>query len=287
MRLLVAIDGSNQSMDAVHALAHFTPPEELTLVHALPLPDLDHPMITPELRDKVVREIEDKLRQQGQALIDKSLKELPQDFGPAQQIHEIGSPAHVILETTQSARPDLIILGARGLGSIKELVLGSVSHRVIMHAPCSILVTKRPLPSLQKILLPFEGEEDTNIAVTFLSAKPFRHPVEIQVMTVWPQPQVPWPVTIGQSKLIEERAIEHGQGKMDTLAARLRSIGYQATSYMGLGDPSYAILEQQRANKSDMILMGSHGRRGISRFLLGSVSHSVLHNADCPVLIVR
>ena len=106
-------------------------------------------------------------------------------------------------------------------------------------------------------------------------------------MLVWPQPQTPWPLTLGESKLLEEQATTHAQEQLDTLSVKLGTLGYPATTYVGLGDPSYAIMEQQRVYKADMIMMGSHGRRGISRFLLGSVSHNVLHHADCPVLIVR
>jgi len=287
MKLLVAIDGSTQSMNAVHALAHFKPPEELTLVHALTLPELDHPMITSEVRDQVRDNIEKQLRQKGNALLANAVQDLPRDFGPAQQIHQIGSPAQVILETAQSALPDVILIGARGLGKMKELLLGSVSHRTVLHAPCSTVIFKDPLASLRKILLPVEGEEDAHVAFKFLAEKPFRESVEIQLMLVWPQPQTPWPITLGQSKLIEEHAITHAQEQLDSLTVKLGTMGYPATSYVGLGDPSYAILEQQRANKADMIMMGSHGRHGISRFLLGSVSHSVLHQADCPVFIIR
>ncbi len=287
MKLLVATDGSTQSMDAVHALAHFRPPEELTLVHALTLPELDHPMIKSEIRDQVRDEIEKKLREEGNALLFKAVQELPQDFGPAQQIHQIGSPAQVILETTQSAHPDVILLGARGLGKVKELMLGSVSHRTVLHAPCSTFILKGPLPSLEKVLVPIEGEEDAHVAFKFLAMKPFRKSVEIQLMFVWPQPQSPWPITLGQSKLLEEHAIAHAQEQLDALSLKLGTMGYPATTYVGLGDPSYAIMEQQRANKADVIMMGSHGRRGISRFLLGSVSHNVLHQADCPIFIVR
>ena len=287
MKLLVAIDGSPQSMDAVHGLAHFRPPEELTLVHALTLPELDHPMITSEVRDQVRDDIEKTLHEEGNALLAKTVQDLPQEFGPVEQIQQIGSPAQVILETAQSSHPDLIMLGARGLGPMKELMLGSVSHRTVLHAPCSTLIFKGPLPCVQKMLLPIEGEEDAQVAFKFLALKPFREPLEIQLMRVWPQPQTPWPITLGQSKQLEEHAITHAQEQLDSLALKLETMGYPATTFVGLGDPSYAILEQQRANKANMIMMGSHGRRGISRFLLGSVSHNVLHQAHCPVLIVR
>jgi nucleotide-binding universal stress UspA family protein len=146
---------------------------------------------------------------------------------------------------------------------------------------------KTPLSKLKRILWPIEGEEDTAAALKFLAKKPFREPVTIDVMTVWPQPQLPWPATLGQSKLLEERAIEHAQEMLDTIITELATIEYQGTVHVGIGNPSYAILEQQRRTTPDLILMGSHGRRGLSRFLMGSVSHAVLHRASCPVLIVR
>ena len=287
MKLLVAIDSSTQSMAVIDALAHFKPPEELTLVHALTLPEIDHPMITSDVRDQVRDDIEKKLRQEGNALLAKTAQELPKDFEPAQQVHQVGSPAEVILETAQSAQPDMIVLGARGIGRVKELMLGSVSHRTVLHAPCSIFIMKGSLPSLQRVLLPLEGEEDAQLALQFLATHPFRESVEIQLMKIWPQPQTPWPLTLEQNKLLEEHAITHAQEHLDELSRQLGTMGYIATSYVGLGDPSYAIIEQQRANQADMIMMGSHGRRGLSRFLLGSVSHSVLHEATCPVLILR
>lgn len=287
MRLLLAIDGSQQSNEAVQALSHFASPEELTLVHALDLPDLDHPMITPDMRKQTLGEIEDRLRPEGEALLDQAVASLPQDFGTVNRIHEIGSPADVILETARSAKSNLIILGARGLGSIKELVLGSVSHRVVMHASCPTLVVKSPIRNLRRILLPIEGKEDAEVAGKFLAGQPFREPVEITVMTVWPTPRLPWPITLGHSKLMEEKAIEHAHHVVDEITEQLKQLNYHGTAYVGLGEPAFAIIEQQRALKPDLILIGSHGRRGVSRFLLGSVSHAVLHQASCSVLIVR
>ena len=146
---------------------------------------------------------------------------------------------------------------------------------------------KSPLQAIKNILLPVEGEADAEAALKFLASHPFKTSVNIEVMAIWPQPQVPWPITLGQTKLLEERAIDHAQERLDGITTRLSSMNYQSTSTVGLGDPAFAILEQARVRKPDFIMMGSHGRRGISRFLLGSVSHAVLHRAHCPVLIVR
>jgi nucleotide-binding universal stress UspA family protein len=287
MKITVAVDGSSCSGYAVEALAHLAPPEELVLVHALNLPDFNYAMITPELRAEVKADMEAKLRKEGEGILTHAQEHLPSDFSQVQRIHQVGHPVNAILETAQSAKSHLIILGARGLGQVKELVLGSTSHRVLMHAPCSIMIIKEPLTRLKKILLPIEGQEDINVALQFLALQPFREAVAIDVVAVWPQPQLAWPVTLGQSKLLEMHAIEEAQDRMKSVTDKLTRMNYSSEAKVGMGDPAFAILEQAKASQADLILMGTHGRGGFARFLMGSVSHSVLHQADCPVLIVR
>ncbi len=287
MKIVVAIDGSPSSNHAVQALAHLAPPEEFVLVHAIALPDFNYAMISPELRTEIQAEMAAKLRKEGEGILSQAREKLPTDFPKVQEIHQIGHPVDVILETANSSKSHLIILGARGLGAFKELVLGSTSHRVLMHAPCSTMVIKEPVPRLKKILLPVEGEEDIAIALQFLARQPFREPVDIDVIAVWPQPQLAWPITLGQTKLLEMKAIEEAQDRMKSVTERLTRMNYSSQTKVGMGDPAFAILEQAKASQADMILMGTHARGGLARFLIGSVSHSVLHQAACPVLIVR
>jgi nucleotide-binding universal stress UspA family protein len=287
MRIVVPVDGSSCSISAVQAIAHFTPPEELTLVHALHLPDFNYPMITPDLRAEALEEIKSQLRKDGEEILDEARKHLPANFSHVQQVHQIGHPVDVIVETTRSAHANLIVLGARGLGTVKELILGSVSHRVLMHSPCSTMIIKAPVTQLRKILFPIEGREDAEAALQFLALQPFRQPVEVEVFTVWPQPQLSWPTTTGQSDLLETQAIEEAQDRMTVITDRLKQINISCQAHVGIGNPAYAILEQAKAAQSDLIIMGTHGRGGFSRFFMGSVSHSVLHQTPCPVLIVR
>jgi nucleotide-binding universal stress UspA family protein len=287
MRIVVGVDGSSCSTSSLQALAHFTPPEELTLVHALHLPDFNYPMITPDLRAEAQEEVKAQLRQEGEAILDEARRHLPADFFHVQRIHQTGHPVDVIVETARSARSNLIMVGARGLGPVKELILGSVSHRVLMHAPCSTMIIKAPLTQLRKILLPIEGQEDAEAALQFLALQPFRPRVEVEVFTVWPQPQLSWPTTVRQSDLLEIQAIEEARERMKSITDQLTQMNIGNQAHVGIGNPAYAILEQAKASQSDLIMMGTHGRGGLSRLLMGSVSHSVLHQAPCPVLIVR
>lgn len=287
MRITAAVDGSEHSTNSLQTLAHFAPPEELTLVHAMDLPDLNYPLITPELRAEAIEDLKTQLQREGEGMLDQAQKSLPPDFSNVQRIHQIGHPVDVILETAQSSQSHLITIGARGLGGFKELILGSVSHRVLLHAPCSAMVTKEPCPKLQNILLPIEGQEDIEVALQFFKRQPFRHPVHIDVFAVWPQPQLPWPVTLGQSKLLEAQAIEEARKRMEVVTQQLTAMKYSCESSVGLGDPAFAIHEQAKALDSHLIVMGTHNRGGLSRFLMGSVSHAVIHQTTCPVILVR
>ncbi len=287
LKIIVAVDGSTNSGYALQALAQFALPTELVLVHALNLPEVNYAMVTPELRAEFQSSMKKKLREEGQQILTDAQEQLLPDISQVQHIHQEGHPVDVILETAQSAKAHLIILGARGLGQIKELILGSTSHRVLMHAPCSTMILKEPLTQLTKILLPIEGDEDTNAALQFLALQPFRKAVAIDVFAVWAQPQLAWPVTLGQSKLLETHAIEEAQDRMKSVTDKLAKMGYTAEAKVGMGDPAFAILEQAKASEADMIVMGTHGRGGLARFFTGSVSHTVLHQAPCPVLMVR
>lgn len=287
MRIVVAVDGSPCSTYCLQGLAHFTPPEELTLVHALHLPDFSYPMMTQDLRANVQEEVRLHLQKTGEEILKDARNRLPADFAQVQQVHQIGHPVDVIVETARSAGAHLLMLGARGLGPVKEVVLGSVSHRVQLHAPCSTLIVKAPMPQLQKILFPVEGLEDAEAALHFLALQPFRQPVEVEVFTVWPQPQFSWPLSVGQSDTLELQAIEEAREHMKPITDRLMQMNFACRAHVGIGDPAFAILEQANASHSDLIIMGTHGRGGFSRFLMGSVSHSVIHHTSLPILIVR
>ena len=287
MKIIVATDGSPFSTYALKTLAHFAPPEECTLVHALALPDLNYPLITPDVREEALRTTTDRLRQEGEKILGEARNQVPSDFPKVEQVHQIGHPVDVILETARSSHANLIILGARGLGRIKELILGSTSHRILLHASCPTLVVKTPITQIRKILLPIEGEEDADMAVRFLELRPFRQTVEIQVFSVWPQPQLAWPTTVGLSKVMEVQALEEAQARLDGITRRLLNMNYSCQSQVGLGDPAMAILEQAKSFQPDLIMMGTHHRGGLSRFLMGSVSHSLHHQSNHPILLVR
>ncbi len=288
MRILVAVDGSNESLYAARAIEHLSHANQVTVLHALNVPRVAYPLGgEPTIMEDLSRTIEQSMREDGERLLERVSSLLLTDTGPLTKRIEKGSPAEVILSVAEKDKADLIVLGSRGLGPVKELLLGSVSHRVVTHALCPTLVVNRPVRSLRHVLLAVQGPEDAAAMTAFLARRPFRNPVELTVLTALPFDRPLFPAGFTKVDEAIERFVAGARSFVEKVVSDLGSLQISARERILVGAPAVAILEEATAAKPDLILMGSHGRRGITRFVLGSVSHAVLHRSPCPVLIVR
>jgi len=283
MKTLLAVDGSDNSYEAVHALKYFSRAEQLTLLHALDVPRPAYPIMLPKLAEEHYKTLEQSMQKDGERLLDRVQSLLPMQAGPSTKHLRIGSPAEVIVSMAEDQKADLIVMGTRGLGPIKERLLGSVSHRILTLAPCATLIVNGPVKAMKQILLPLEGPFDAEAAIRFLQLKPFHDAIEVSLLTVLPSTQPPGPADAAAATAAAE-ILEEQAAYIEGVAERLRAIGYQAHGVAVLGIPSTVILQEAVTLRSDLILMGTRGRQGITRFVLGSVSHAVLHKTPCPVL---
>ena len=283
MKTLLAVDGSDNFYEAVHGLKYFARAEQLTLLHALDFPRPAYPMILPKVAEESYKALEQSMREDGERLLDRVQALLPMHAGPSTKQLGFGPPTEVILSMAEDQKADLIVMGARGLGPVQERLLGSVSHRILTLAPCATLIVNGPVKAMKQILLPLQGPFDAEAAIRFLQLKPFHDATAITLLTVLPETTPPWPgdaaAAAASAEILEKQA-----DYIDGVAERLRAIGYQAHGVAVVGTPSTMILRQATTLRSDLILMGTRGRQGITRFVLGSVSHAVLHQMPCPVL---
>lgn len=284
---MLAVDGSEHSYEALRALAHFAPADQVIVLHALDVQLSAYPMMVPETVRDLREVIERHMRAEGERLLDRVTAMPPLSGGNVSRRLESGSPAELIVTIAEEERVDLIALGARGGGAVHELVLGSVSHRVLTHATCPTLIVKAPIRSLRRVLLPVQGGEDAEAAVKFLTTKPFRKPVDVTVLTVVPLGEQMWPEGIGNIEGFRETALAGARSFVEEVASRLSALQYAATGVARIGFPSLEIIREAMVANADLILMGCRGRRGLTRFLLGSVSHAVVHRATRPVLVFR
>jgi len=282
MKTLLAVDGSDHSYEAAQALKYLARAEQLTLLHVLDVPRPAYPMMPPEVAGELSTTLEQSVREDGERLLDRIQSLLPLHAGPSTKHLRIGLPAEVIAWMAGEQKADLIVMGARGLGPVKERLLGSVSHRILTLAPCATLIVHGPVKAMKQILLPLQGPYDAEAAIRFLQLKPFHDAVELTLLTVLPSTEPPWPVdtaAAASSEILEKQA-----DYIEGVAERLQAIGYQAHGVAVVGTPAAMILQTASTLRSDLILMGTRGRQGIARMVLGSVSHEVLHKMPCPVL---
>ena len=86
---------------------------------------------------------------------------------------------------------------------------------------------------------------------------------------------------------LDRQAREWSMRQLDRLVARAKKQGVKAVRMLRKGDPAAQIVAGCRASKSDLIVLGTHGRRGLPKFFLGSVAERVVSMASCPVVTVR
>jgi nucleotide-binding universal stress UspA family protein len=132
-RILVAYDGSEsarRALDQAAALANEHPVTVVSVAELLPQFGRAAAMLRPEEDEKPKRELAEAV----QILADRGVK--------ASAIERRGDPSDLIIDTAKQEGADLIVLGTRGLSPIKSWMLGSVSTRVLHHAPCDVLVVR-------------------------------------------------------------------------------------------------------------------------------------------------
>jgi nucleotide-binding universal stress UspA family protein len=126
--------------------------------------------------------------------------------------------------------------------------------------------------SKRRVLLATDGSETALTAAEALAARPWPEGSEFRIVTV----EEPW--------LISPPTVVIN---IDSAEQVLASAGLKPSVVVLSGNPKEAILEEARTWDADLIVVGSHGRRGFKRFLLGSVSEAVAMNAHCSVVVVR
>ena len=285
MRILVAVDWSDETFAAVQAVGRMYFPDELALIHAVDVTPFESPVFAPHIAKEAYADVRQAMVQSGEQLLEQTAALAPAGVKSTRRLCELGEPADVVLDAARAAAADLLVLGTRSRGRLAELVLGSVSHRVLLHAPCSTLIVKKPLQTLRRALVAVEGREDAEQIRAWLRSHPFTKPIDLKVLHVLPNLHFGDPATeLSYASWVEQT--EQAAGRLlDELKASLPGDHYAVTTQVIAGFPSQAIAEASR--DCDLVIVGSHGRSGVRRFLLGSVSHAVVHRVDCPILVVR
>ncbi|TVR29747.1 MAG: universal stress protein [Nitriliruptor sp.] len=280
--MLVGIDGSPDSRAALRWAATVARARGLPL-HALwswEYPSDAVVSVGPlELGDpeEVTRAVEAEMR----AVVEAELGEAAADV--TLQVGR-GPAAAALLRAARNGTV-MIVVGSRGLGGFKGLLLGSVSRQLCEHAPCPVTVLRRgavtQLERLNRIVVGIDGSEESLRALRAGQDLATRVGAELIVANVVvPGPTAEYPVMVPE--LDEAAAREQVEQWCRTLAADrpLPEIEMRA------GDARNELLQVVRDRSADLLVVGSRGHGPVGRLLLGSVATWLVGHSDVPVTVV-
>lgn len=217
----------------------------------------------------------------------------------------VGYPAAELAECADREKPDLMVLGARGLRAALGILLGGVVQQIVEYALWPVLVVRAPYQGLRTILLVTDGSAYSQRALEYLAALPLPAAVAIKVAHVLPPLPVPvhlthtWPAAIEAVSSIPDNQAEkavsrqaeeeerEGQILLDRSVEALHERGVEAGSVLLRGDAATEIIEYVKAHQVDLIVAGSRGLSTMKRLLVGSLSRKLVHYAGCSVLLVK
>lgn len=216
----------------------------------------------------------------------------------------IGYPRTAIPEFAKRWGADFILIGSHGGRGLARFLLGSVAQAVVREAPCSVEIVRRGVQgpsgagSEWKILLATDGSDCAKTAARSIGERPWPSGASIRIMSVAP-PFMPI-ADAGTAYFEASQAAEVVQTVEAEMQLRavdavvqaqeiLRQAGVQWTekAHPISGDPKRVIVEEASKWGATMIVVGSHGRHGIDRLMMGSVSEFVATHAHCSVEVIR
>jgi nucleotide-binding universal stress UspA family protein len=265
-KLLVATDGSMFSKSAVREAVNLAKicSGKLYVVSVVKT-NLEYESIVPQIVEKE----EEKMRQHLESVKDRASKE-----GVDCEIisHRSEEPYQDIVDEAEKNQADMVIMGTHGRTGLKRLMMGSVTAKVIGHATCNVLVV--PLDAkieCGNILVATDGSKYSEAAVSEAIGIAKRCGGSLTVISVASSDAEI--LSAGDYvKEVSELAEKEGI-KTDGLAVK--------------GIPYKAIVDASKRERADLIVVGSHGRTGLERLLMGSVTERVIGHSESAVLVVK
>ncbi|MFG1905637.1 universal stress protein [Kribbella sp. NPDC048928] len=198
-----------------------------------------------------------------------------------------GAAAPTLLSQAHAAQ--LVVVGSRGLGGFRGLLVGSVSATVAAHAPCPVIVvhphrdgTAFPVSPVGRVVVGVDGSDVSAAAIRFAFQEAERRRVGITAVHAamptrqHPSLQVPADIVEQVDQQLFAAAME---------SERVLVPGIDVETKLVHSHPAQALIDE--ADGAELIVVGSRGRGGFTGMLLGSVSQAVLHHAPCPVAVVH
>jgi len=306
-KLLIPYDGSGYAHGALRELRSSGLPHNANVI-IISVSEIFLPLIEPAPTNPPDREVADYVRKHREQ-VERNVAEARSN---ASEAHEeliryfpnwsidvevvSGSPAHEILQTAEKFKPDIIVVGERGLSSDQSTGLGSTSQTVLSDAKCTVRITRpkaQVVNTRPKIILGFDGSLGSMAAVKMVAARAWTIKPEIRLVIVTdpftllkpgrafdPIPGMSEGTMAGEEKWVEMMA--------GPALSLLRDSGLSATVHSYSGNPRIILTREARTWDADTVFVGATSSTSLLRmYPLGCSALAIANRATCSVEVVR
>jgi nucleotide-binding universal stress UspA family protein len=205
-----------------------------------------------------------------------------------------GDAASMIVDTAVDEGVDLIVMSTHGRSGFNKWILGSVTERVLHSAPCPVLAIRSDQP-ITRLLIALDGSQLAEKAIEPALALADTLKARVTLLRVneplladhKPSVQFEWEVGRESIHTLEQNRRNNAENYLCEVVRRAGHNGLNRQWMVVNGQPVPKILEFAQLQSTDLIAMSTHGRSGLRRWLLGSVTAKVMHSFPGHMLIVR
>jgi nucleotide-binding universal stress UspA family protein len=196
-----------------------------------------------------------------------------------------------IVRCARSDKADLIVVGRHGLRPVRDMFIGSTAERVIRAGGLPVLIASRSAARSYRRPMIAVDLEDTPRSVVTVALRVLGPGVRLATILhayhVTFEGFLKPGVSAGEMTALRKEYRQMAASRLAKLQSSLGDLGVRWQANVVYGDARTAILGQVTRHRVDLLTVGTHGRSGLSRALLGSVAEWVIRTAPCDVLVAR
>ncbi len=278
-KILVAVDGSESSRNALRQAFRLAVDEKcwITVTSVIPPYEGDVDLTG-------VADIRSSLAKPCQEALAEAQRIAEHERMLIKTVCEEGETYERIADLADAENCGIIIMGRRGVHRFERALIGSVTARVIGHTQRDVLVVPGDATlGWNRILVGTDGSKYSAVAIDKAIDFAKAYGGELLVLSVV---DVPAEFYAEAPQAVEDM-VRKAKEYTAAVKKKAAAAGVKAESYVGEAEAYEAVVKLAAEQKVDMIVMGSHGRTGLRRLLMGSVTEKVIGHAHCPVLVVK
>ena len=276
--ILVAVDGSDTSINALEqSFRLINDNSTLTVLSVSPHFQIDHPL-------SEVDNLNTILKNQAAKVISAATSFAESEGVSIATMIKEGVVYKGIIEAAEESSSELIVMGRRGMTRIERALLGSDADRVVSHfRGITLIVPKGASLQFNNILFAADGSEYSDNALDEAISYAKFHKSSLNIVNAVNVADEIKALFPDACKKISDRAMEYLNGLKD----EVERAGVNAIIFLRNGRPDEVIVELTKELNAGLIVMGSHGRTGLRKNFMGSVTKRVVRYTPCPVMVVK